>query len=411
MPQATQKFTFPLRSHPVIFWGGVIIFLLTVISLNVIVLSRLPQKEVRSDNQAASADVESKAQSVVTTCKEEDKWNICYPLMFQKLASQYDLELTTKILKKIISKDGRINSCHVIAHEIMSEEVKKHPDKWRELLAIADPNLCNYGFIHGIIEGRAAMDPGFRLDEKSIASFCTAMGDQKGIQGVEQGCAHIMGHMLLLQTKGDVEQGFRVCAKTAETLQVQCAAGVTMESFTRTNLVEHGLGKYIPWNDETISSIESLCRKQTGTIAYGCWEMLSNLYNNRTPNDQAAVLAQCKKAPNETLQQGCYAYSVATLVQNPNATRSYFSSLCNEFSGSGFSSQCIFTAVKGLMNSTIVPSRTAIMYCESLSSQKKECFADINRLLSMRDYSQKEFTDYCSSARAENRNLCMGNSQ
>ncbi len=371
-------------------------------------LSSLSKPHIAVGQKEADRQLEQEAQSVVSICKKDDVWNSCYPRMFATLSKQYDLSTSEALLKKIISEDGRINDCHVIAHQIMSEEVQKHPDQWKELLAVADPNMCNYGFIHGVIEGHALSDPGFKLDKTSIPAICKTMQEEKKIPGIEQGCAHILGHLVLLQTKGDMDQAYSFCSQVPSLLQTQCAAGITMESYTRANLVEHGFAKYVPWTDTFIASEEDICRKLTGNLAIGCWDEMAHLYTYRSPYKKDSVMNDCKTAPTLATQEACYIYAVATLSQSPTADHAYYATLCDGFDDLSYTGQCVFSAVKGLLNGGATPSPSAITYCEALSNEKNECFYDINTLLSMRNFSDEDFRNFCSNATGDDQQRCLG---
>ena len=95
------------------------------------------------------------------------------------------------------------------------------------------------------------------------------MLQEKGSRGVDQTCVHIIGHVLLVQTKGNVDQAVAICSQIPLNLQKECASGIFMENFTRDNLVDHEIAPTVLWDDRTISQTEQLCRQYVGKIAYG----------------------------------------------------------------------------------------------------------------------------------------------
>ncbi len=401
-----QKIKIPLLKPPSVL---VIIafFFVLIIAADVIILLAISQKRQVFKDKSTEQAVEKESQSLLKQCKSTDQWNGCYSDMFAKLAKEYDLTFTLKLLEAIDTKDQRITDCHVIAHKIMTEEVAKHPDKWQQLLKLVDPNICNYGFIHGIIEGKMRVDPTFTLDSKTIPSFCEAMLNEKGSRGVDQTCAHIVGHVLLVQTHGDIAKAVKICGNVPNYLQKECASGIFMENFTRENLVAHGIADFIPWDNQTIAEIENICRKYDGNIAYGCWQEISHLYNHRERLNPDLVLQDCKNAPTEILQKACFLHGVATFIQNPKANNEYFASVCTAFSDNSFVGQCMSIAVKSLLNSSIEPRKAAISFCLEQKKRNSECFYMINDFLSMK-FGKEEIQNYCLHVPRDYRPYCLG---
>lgn len=397
---------FPLLKHPSLL-AIIAYFLVLIIVADIIALFAISQKRQMERDQVEKQAVEKESQSLLTKCTETDLWNGCYSDMFAKLAKEYDLAFTLKLLEAINKKDQRLSDCHVIAHKIMSEEVAKHPDRWQQLLKIVDPNICNYGFIHGIIEGKIRVDPTFTLNSKTIPSFCEAMLNEKGSRGVDQTCAHIIGHVLLVQTHANIADAVKICRSIPVYLQKECASGIFMENFTRENLVAHGIAEFVPWDDRTITEIEKICRQYDGNIAYGCWQEISHLYNHRARLTPYLVLRDCKNAPSETLQKACFLHGVATFIQNPKADNEYFAAVCTAFSDNSFVEQCMSIAVKSLLNSTIEPRKAAIYFCIAQKKRNNECFAMINDFLSMK-LKKREIQSYCSHVPKNYRPYCLG---
>lgn len=383
------------------------LILVFIIVLDLFFLFQFQSADAQEEAKKEQSKVVALAERIEEACQKDSSKGNCYTDMFMKIGKDYDLSLSLKILKELGTDRGRLRDCHVIAHKLMIEEVRKQPQKWEELLKIVDPNICNYGFIHGIIEGKTQVDPTFELSPATIPSFCAAMLEKKAERGVDQTCSHIVGHVLLVQTKGDVDKAIKICLGIPLTLQKECASGIFMENFTRENLVAHGIAEAVPWDDVTISTTEELCNQYEKEIAAGCWQEISHLYNHRAQKDSKLVLKDCMKAPQMALRQSCYLHSVATAIQNPQATKDYYNKLCSVFDDRSFETQCHYTAVKALLNSSVQPSKNAITYCSSLSSEAEECFRIIHYYLNER-LSKDLLTDYCSNADRRYRQLCTG---
>jgi len=401
-----QRHHFSNLKHPRLWLLAAFFFVLIIVG-DIVALHILQEKSRVEAEQQVQLALGEKTQAMISKCNKTDTWNRCYSEMFASLAKDYDFEFSLKLLKQLESQDARINDCHVIAHKIMGEEVAKHPERWKELLQLVDPNICNYGFIHGIIEGRSRVDSSFTLNKKTIPEFCQAMLQEKGSRGVDQTCVHIIGHVLLVQTKGNVDQAVAICSQIPLNLQKECASGIFMENFTRDNLVDHEIASTVLWDDRTISQTEQLCRQYEGKIAYGCWQEISHLYNHRARLTPEHVLTDCRQAPTKELAEGCYLHGVATFIHNTKASTDYFQSVCAVFSDRSFVEQCMSIAVKSLLNSSLTPSKTAITFCLALKERKNECFSMLNDFLSMKlDNSQLEL--YCSNVPKQFRDYCTG---
>ncbi|MBI2442586.1 MAG: hypothetical protein HYV40_01600 [Candidatus Levybacteria bacterium] len=348
------------------------------------------------------------ANTVLQACKDAyDFWRHCYEVEVEKMSQKYPLPVSLLAFSKIQALDNRTNECHVIAHAIMKQYVTDHPDNWTEYAQQIDPYSCNYGFIHGIVEARSMVDKTFVLSAQTIPELCSEFSKHTKTQGLEETCAHIMGHVLLVNKEGDIDDAVTVCKNVPSRMQRECFAGSFMESYTRTNLVAHGIAEYVPWNDETIQKQETLCKSYTDLPAFSCWQEISHMYNSRTRYQPEAVFAQCQVAGEERLIDSCYLHAVNELTQNNNADDAYLSKLCMPYDQKPPQYQtCMNTIIRSLIYDKTALAERALQFCTVVNTQHaRTCFQIIGGALERRA-TQEEKQLWCGKAPEEYREIC-----
>lgn len=353
--------------------------------------------------------VEGDAQRLAQVCQNNPNWRTCYGNELASITKQHNFDYTLQIIKILPTVDPKTGDCHILAHQATGAEIAQDPLRWEELVKKIDANSCNYGFVHGIVEGRSRFDPKFNLNEESIPQICETITKYKPVKGIDQTCAHIMGHVLLVEKDGSIPDTVNICEKIPQSLQYQCFSGTFMESFTRDNLVTHGLAKKIPWNEETIKAQEDLCRKYQGFAAMGCWQEISHMYSAYFHDDPAKVFEACSRAPNIKFRNECYQHAVASLTTQGPEEENYFASLCKYYEDNEYEYQrCTLVAVDSMMNASISYTDRALNYCSAIPEGfKDECFKNIAEALALR-VSREDQIRLCQNAPENYRLICSG---
>ncbi|HVT01086.1 MAG TPA: hypothetical protein VHE53_02510 [Patescibacteria group bacterium] len=272
----------------------------------------------------------------VTKCKNTQTWRTCYGEKLSSFVKTNTIDSTLLLLNDIENQDPKTRDCHILAHYISSAVVEKNPKDWRKLLQKVNIAACNYGFVHGSIEGLSRYDKSFEINPKNIPGICEQINNISKANS-DQGCAHIMGHILLSeQCDQSVEEGLKTtiseCDELPINLQHECYAGAFMESFTRDNLNSECNTPHIPWGTEAIAmQQENTCLQYSGKQADSCWQEISHIYNALFPNNPERVYGECQHAPTKENTIYCYHHAVFTLVLNESADKKYFASLCEPF--------------------------------------------------------------------------------
>lgn len=371
------------------------VFILTII---IVAIFALYQRQI-------SLQVAQDTKELVQKCKE----NSCYTEMLGSLTKNRGYKYALRVLAALQTLDPETKQCHLMAHKIASSEVERIPSNWKKLIILADENFCNYGFIHGALEGRMRIDPAFSINELAINEVCK-IAKTSTIERADRGCAHVMGHLVLIETGGEIPLAVAMCQKAKENLQEPCLQGVFMENITRFNLILHTGVKALPKNDATISEIEALCNSYSGVPQAACWAEISSLYHELNPRQPEKVFRLCSRASTSKLRDKCYLYYIDSFVaQMESLDNNYLTSICNPYIGSedNLYTRCMKELVRKWIGSSTTFTDEAIHYC-SLHPQvfHEGCFSRIGELLSQR-VSKNTQDSLCRSSPDEYQKFCI----
>lgn len=351
------------------------------------------------------------AEKASRVCKKESfSWRHCYELQAEAMARIYPLPLSLLVLKKIQLLDTRTLDCHVIVHALIRQYVKDNPGSWDMYASQVDPYACNYGFIHGIAEARSLVDKSFVLNAKTVPLLCKEFSEKMNTQNLEQTCAHIMGHVLLVEKDGSIPKAISICDDTPKPMQRECFAGIFMENFTRNNLVAHGIAEYIPWDDAAVAAQEKICRSYSGEHAFSCWQEISHMYNNRTPEQPEKVYTQCNTAKEETFINGCYIHGANTLAQWKDADKAYLARLCSPYMNDQVMyPSCLNTLLRSLIYADTSLTKRAMLLCEvAPKMHEKTCYSILTNALKKRA-STTEQNYWCTQIPNDYQSFCTKN--
>lgn len=209
------------------------------------------------------------AKIIFDDCKEKRDKKECYLGKFSKLGN--DIAFNKLVLTELQIFDKTALDCHIIAHKIGIVAVNKNPENWRKLLQDnADYNQCLGGYAHGIIEGFFYRE-NKKLDANLIEELCNSE-----LENIRTNCLHIIGHLLLLQEKGDIKKALLICDKLFD--NYECYLGVFMEYTTRFGLIDHKIAEAMDVNEKTINELESFCETLNTIAQKACASEMGRLY-------------------------------------------------------------------------------------------------------------------------------------
>jgi|GEM_PF-2704854 len=347
----------------------------------------------------------------IQRCNRTSSKDICIYQAFVKLTKKNDIAVSMSVLNDLQTK-RTVSECHFIAHLIGQTEVAKHPTRWKEKLGQIDPNKCGGGFLHGAIEEVIAQKKLQRIDASVISDICPHVGRQDG----DVNCMHTMGHIILLETGGNLTQSIKLCEEFVPGIEgksFQCYRGLFMEYTTKLNAKLHNLTfaeKKIDINE--INYLESLCAKQKNTSSLACWEQIARYYLTYSKNDDNLAFPLCKRAKRTLYVNTCQMSMGNFVITSPSITKQNMNGAIDRFcshyaSNTVEQNQCRLQLIATLLSESFTNTPTLIKFCETSENNfKNACFLKIGSMLSLSD-SQSTRQKYCALAPKEYSNHCL----
>lgn len=320
------------------------------------------------------------ARSFYQSCSTKGKSIYCYEDLLSAYTTQHSLQEAQRVLRTLQQIDSTVEYCHTIAHKIAQTEVKKDPQRWKEIAREVDPMSCTRGFIHGVIEEATVKNPDFLLSSASMLDMCESISGNSTFPKNAQystNCFHAIGHLLLVQEKADIDKSLKVCMELPPSYQYHCAEGVFMENTNRENLSYHGVAERVSWDESLARDQEALCRDTEGKIASACWNTAANIYGSLS-RDAKTLFSDCKRAPLQYDQEQCYLHASAFALFHTfhkGSIPSEIFTYCDVVSGEASKGRCVDFIVTYLV--AVFPQFQEVykMHCNSLTALKKRCLS------------------------------------
>ena len=298
----------------------------------------------------------------------------CYSKQFQQLASQQGPVAAFKILGKLQSIDPSAQGCHLIAHGIGWGTFQGHPQDWQNEIQTMNPS-CNYGAIHGVMEGYLASQPDHTLNKQSLPDFCgpTPRAD----------CNHIIGHLTLVETRGNVPQALDLCDtfKNNPTQLDFCYTGVFMEEETALNLVEHGFAdnSWLNW-PARLPELTKMCLGTSGEKGEACWTELVHVIAASFENNPKQVFDYCSTNPDAVAASRCKRHGIGIMAAASNFNLMQLKSMCDlsQAHDSSFKNDCYVQLAASDLSTIPNDQNKVTEFCNSLEADyQKDCLNQV----------------------------------
>lgn len=280
-------------------------------------------------NLRTQISVDFAPNEILTFCAGEDGQSeeylsskeLCYAKQFQQAAQAKGAEGAFNLLSELQKLDQDATGCHLIAHGIGWGVYAHNPNDWQNQIRTIS-SACSSGAIHGIIEKLVEDQPGKKLTDELVLSICG--------ENPRNDCNHIIGHLLVVETQGSVDEALRRCEIFDELQQEDfCYTGVFMEYQTALNLIQHGLApkEWLNWADR-VEELEKMCRSYDGLQAEACWEEIVHAALVKFGNDAKATFDFCSSAPFAAAAQRCRKHSIGIIAAAYNFNLASIKDLC-----------------------------------------------------------------------------------
>src|SRR3989344_7634806 len=358
---------------------------------------------------AVASDVQEKCITSELTKLGVNK-ETCYYKEFKKISEENGYEFAFSTLFELQKIDPDSQGCHLIAHGIGTGAYKRNPNDWQKLIQILYSG-CSYGAIHGVIENYVATLPEKNLTPEIMSTLCG--------ENPRADCNHIFGHLVLVQTEGNIDDGLKLCdAFNGDHRQKMfCYTGVFMEYQTALDLIEHGFApkSWLNW-PERVPELEKICRSYSGDAGITCWEEIVHAVALKFKNDAKKVFDFCSTAQINEGAIRCRRHAIGILVAGNNYDLEDEKRMCDlvQPHDPNFKSEC-YVYIIGSTLASIPQSGgiKAISMCDGLEEQyKKSCFGEIGTMYKDgASISRVDLTALCSKAPEEYRSRCLNGHQ
>jgi hypothetical protein len=272
------------------------------------------------------------------------------------------------VLHSLQSLDSFAVGCHLIAHGIGWGTFEHDPTTWQQDIRTIDPS-CNYGAPHGIIEAYLASQPDHTLNKKVLPQFCgeTPRAD----------CNHIIGHLTLVETRGDISKALNLCdAFQGNSTQLDfCYTGVFMEEETALNLVDHGFAdqSWLDWASR-LPTLTKMCLTYKDEAGLACWTELVHVIAVKYNNNPKQVFDYCSQNPVSAAAMRCKRHGIGMIAAAHNFDIASIKSMCDlsQHNDPNFKSDC-YVQLAASDLSTIPQDKDKVqVFCTSLEAQYQQ---------------------------------------
>jgi len=372
-----------------------IVFLLVFFGTFYVMRTKFPTPRVET---AKSPDqFVAEMQKTCTTNKA-----VCYNRFLYKIAIEKGYDLAYRTLLALQKKDSEALQCHLFAHTIGKGVFNHDPKSWKNVLAHAT-SACSYGVGHGLIESYSlTLKPEALRTSAVLLDIC---------KNQPSNCTHVLGHSIILEYKGDLDQSISQCAIFNKSEREYCYNGVFMEYAYPETLVEHGyVNKSLLILPPRLPELASLCNGFKDTVvSTECWgEMVHPLFDTYKQNYQKAF-DFCGTAHTLQASSKCIDGLVGGIIVAKNFDLQGTRSICTlKARRSNFEDTCYAILVSTSL--TYLPSQhgpKAVEFCNSLEDQfKRNCFQTVAIKLTS-NIKKQDAEAICASIPKEYRSSCI----
>ncbi len=360
--EITKRVDLLLLFIAILFIGAVLIGKKAVVKKSTHAQENLP---------ASEAQLHSYADKVLETCQKSNYKQVCYDKEIPQLMNYITMEEAFQVTRYVQDQDRSYNYCHVLGHELSAREVRKSPDKWKEVVSRCPSGVCSNGCIHGGFQEKfraeSLTDSQIRDIMPDLQSICEKR-DNWNPTGLEQAsCYHALGHLTMYLTDGEIDKAVELCKEIAikndgRNYVHLCNDGSFMQIFQPLEPEDFELvaGK-VPKKEE----LKTFCSQFDPLQRTSCWSEGWPLYRNELMAGPDGLVSFCSQAEPENVEQ-CFESLVYVLtVQfgfDPNKMYDYCAGLPMERRGrcfAGVASRLIETDYRNIDSAVDLCQRAA----------------------------------------------------
>jgi hypothetical protein len=206
-----------------------------------------------------------------------------------KLLDDKDPTASFDYLRNALADNPSIaRECHPLLHMLGRSAYDKYKD-FDKAMSYRD-EMCNSGYVHGVIEGRFKYSTNIRADLKTV---CKAKNGEDKFQQWQ--CFHGVGHGVMYATHKNLASSIDLCESLSSVFaQKSCVNGVFMEEFI---VIDHS--GHVEQHPSRVNI--SLCMDQDSRYKADCYLYAPTAYLARNVNDYQGAFKECSGAEDSYL--------------------------------------------------------------------------------------------------------------
>jgi hypothetical protein len=365
-------------------------------------------------------DKDNIAQAILDKCMKTGDSSSCYSVELGKVVNARSLADAITVLKKVQEKDIDTLYCHFIAHKVTRAAVLKDPENWLDLFSQIDMAGCSNGYFHGILEGYLYKHPEFVLNATSIEKICSqiqpAASDELERDRAPGNCGHAVGHILLVESLGEIDRALVVCSSLKHEFKYPCFRGVFMETTERETLVMHEISEDLVWDKKNTLEIQELCSTFNEDIKRACLQSLAPMYATISEGNYEMLYEYCQSQRALEDKELCFiegaGYMAFLLAREIVDTPNSLPQLCKPlFSNTQSYRSCVRGVTSYIINGSPRFIDKLHSFCSYMESQEARlCYKEVATQLSNR-YGKSTLKSFCDNAPSEYKTTCTDNAQ
>lgn len=192
--------------------------------------------------------------------------------------------------------------CHVLVHEMGREAYKNYDNNFEKAMSFGD-EVCNGGYIHGVIEQHFVSVDDM---EQEMQTICN---------GYDIGrCFHGVGHGFMYYSENDLPRSIELCKKYEDFIaRFQCAQGVYMENFSADG--KNHLSEFLKKDDPLYP-----CAEQHPQFKTSCYYYAPTYYLFLSKNNYEGAFDLCETAEKDFIYmciKGVGSRAIKIMIEEP----------------------------------------------------------------------------------------------
>lgn len=358
-------------------------FLMIILAVMVVVEVLILQSIKDESSPVITKSLETYAKEIFQKCQTSSYKPTCYEEEVPKLLDKISLEDTFKVTGLIQNEDQQYVYCHVLGHKLSTEETKKDPAKWKEVISRCPAGVCSNGCIHGAFQERFRTES---LPDAKIEDLKSELGgvceQRVGFSPTSLGkatCYHALGHLTMYITEANIKKSLVLCddlakKKNGSDFSPLCFDGVFMQIYQPLEPEDFDL---ISGKAPNKDNVEKFCSIYESESLASCWSEAWPLFWQEIKKDPNELVNFCYHL-NKDLQEGCLRDLFYVLSAQFNFDQDKIKDYCLKLPKQ-HQGQCFASTASRMIETDYRNIERSISFCKQAvdEASQNECFEEL----------------------------------